>query len=249
MKNNKTMTNNKQNIKNRKLSLFETFSIWFIPHLISTVQRIYSLTIRRINIGKDSLDQMRKDGEPWIYGIWHTNVLFSPYLLRNQDVYVLVSDSKDGELITRVVHNFGNKTIRGSSSKGGLKALRSIISTLKENHPVAFTPDGPRGPAMVIKEGIIAASRASGVPIIPLYYEATNQWVLNKSWDKHIIPKPFSTIVVSYGEPIHLKEMSKVKNDAQLGAELQRKFQENIDRCQSNIKELNFSTNSQQYEL
>lgn len=128
--------------------------------------------------------------------------MYSPYLHRGKNVAVLISESKDGDYINQVVHRFGNTSIRGSSSKGGSKALKAVIQHLKKGLPAAFTPDGPRGPAFIVQPGLIAAAQVTQVPIIPFHYECSRQWILERAWDKHRIPKPFTTFVVSYGDPI-----------------------------------------------
>ena len=229
---------NKQDITTRQPTLLERLSMWLVPLLLAYIQRIYGLTIRHIEIDKEHIEQLRNEGRPWIFSIWHTNVLFSSYLLRKERLYGLVSQSKDGEMITRVLQHFGHDTIRGSSSKGGAQGLRKIIKTLKKGHLVAMTPDGPRGPALELKEGIIHAARASGAPIVPFYYAATTQWTLHKSWDQHMIPKPFSTLVASYGPPIDVKSLSQTKNDQELIQEVQRQLMENVKRCQKTIEKI-----------
>jgi len=184
--------------------LKKRFLVWFIPLFVVALQRTIGLTSKRINLGKERFDAFLKEGKPYILSIWHMNVLYSPYLNRNQNVAVLISESKDGEYITQVVHRFGNTSIRGSSSRGGTKALKAMIVHLKKNLPAAFTPDGPRGPALIVQPGLIASAQISRVPIVPFHYECTRRWIAERSWDKHIIPKPFTTFVVSYGEPVYI---------------------------------------------
>ncbi|TGK03053.1 DUF374 domain-containing protein [Leptospira langatensis] len=175
--------------------------VWLVPTLVVFLQRIIGLTSRKVELGKEHFNSLYPLKKPFILSIWHTNVLYSPYLNRNRKLAVLISESKDGDFITGVVHRFGNGSIRGSSSKGGSKALKAMIVHLRKNLPAAFTPDGPRGPALILQPGVIAAAQVSQVPILPFHYECTRQWIA-KSWDKHRIPKPFTTFVISYGEPI-----------------------------------------------
>ncbi|MCW7491289.1 lysophospholipid acyltransferase family protein [Leptospira sp. 2 VSF19] len=176
--------------------------VWLLPLVVVWFQRLIGLTSRFRFLTNERYEELFKNKKPFIYSIWHTNVLYSPYLHRGKNVAVLISESKDGDYINEVVHRFGNTSIRGSSSKGGSKALKAMIQHLKKGLPAAFTPDGPRGPAFVLQPGIIAAAQVTQVPIIPFHYECSRQWVLEKAWDKHRVPKPFTTFVVSYGEPI-----------------------------------------------
>ncbi|GBF43682.1 hypothetical protein LPTSP2_29850 [Leptospira ellinghausenii] len=186
--------------------------VWLLPLIIVWLQRFIGLTSRFRIFKNEQYEEIFKNKKPYIYSIWHTNVLYSPYLHRNKKVAVLISESKDGDFINQVVHRFGNSSIRGSSSKGGSKALKAMIQHLKKGLPAAFTPDGPRGPALILQPGIIAAAQVTQVPIVPFHYECSRQWILEKAWDKHRVPKPFTTFVVSYGEPIYVpRELNEVE--------------------------------------
>ncbi|TGM24901.1 lysophospholipid acyltransferase family protein [Leptospira levettii] len=186
--------------------------VWLLPLIIVWLQRFIGLTSRIRIFKNEQYEEIFKNKKPYIYSIWHTNVLYSPYLHRNKNVAVLISESKDGDFINQVVHRFGNSSIRGSSSKGGSKALKAMIQHLKKGLPAAFTPDGPRGPALIVQPGIIAAAQVTQVPIVPFHYECSKQWILEKAWDKHRVPKPFTTFVVSYGEPIYVpRELNEVE--------------------------------------
>jgi lysophospholipid acyltransferase (LPLAT)-like uncharacterized protein len=186
--------------------------VWLLPLIVVWFQRLIGLTSRFQILKNEQYEELFKNKKPYIYSIWHTNVLYSPYLHRNKNVAVLISESKDGDYINEVVHRFGNTSVRGSSSKGGSKALKSVIQHLKKGLPAAFTPDGPRGPAFIVQPGIIAAAQVTQVPIVPFHYECSKQWILERAWDKHRVPKPFTTFVVSYGEPILVpRELNEVE--------------------------------------
>lgn len=178
------------------------FLVWLLPLILVWFQRLIGFTSRFRFLTNEQYEELFKNKKPFIYSIWHTNVLYSPYLHRGKNVAVLISESKDGDYINQVVHRFGNTSVRGSSSKGGSKALKAVIQHLKKGLPAAFTPDGPRGPAFIVQPGIIAAAQVTQVPIVPFHYECSRQWILERAWDKHRVPKPFTTFVVSYGEPI-----------------------------------------------
>jgi lysophospholipid acyltransferase (LPLAT)-like uncharacterized protein len=200
------MTVNNQRISDRKLTLTEKITLFAVPLIIAITQKIYGITLRKRNIGSEFPEKLHKEGKPFIYAIWHTNVFLSPYFLRNQSVHVLISASRDGELIHRVVRFFNNFSIRGSTSRGGIGALKSVITVLRKGSSVAITPDGPKGPAFKVQDGILFAAARSGAPIIPFHYEADRQWVFEKAWDKHRIPKPFSKVICSYGDPVYIPE-------------------------------------------
>lgn len=180
------------------------FLVWFLPLIAVFFQRLIGFTSKFIILNNDNYQKLFNEKKPFIYSIWHTNVLYSPYLHRGKNVAVMISESKDGDFINEVVYRFNNTSIRGSSSRGGSKALKAMIQHLKRGLPAAFTPDGPRGPAFVLQPGIIASAQVTQVPIVPFHYECSRQWILEKAWDKHRIPKPFTTFVICYGEPIYI---------------------------------------------
>ena len=135
----------KEKLDEKKRSRKEIFLIWLLPMIVTGFLRFIGLLSKRHNINKDHFDELFNNKKPFILGIWHTNVLCSPYLNRNQNTAVLISASRDGNYITNVVHRLGNTSIRGSTSRRSIGALKSIIEYLKKGNSVAITPDGPRG--------------------------------------------------------------------------------------------------------
>jgi lysophospholipid acyltransferase (LPLAT)-like uncharacterized protein len=140
---------------------------------------------------------------PFIYAFWHSRLLFLVYSHRHQGVKVVVSKSKDGELIAAVLNKFGFGTIRGSSSRAAREAALHTLRALKTNSICAITPDGPRGPAREVKDGLSYLARKTGVPIVPLSYAAKRKKVLN-SWDRFLFPLPFNKTVVVVGKPFRV---------------------------------------------
>ncbi|MBQ46386.1 MAG: hypothetical protein CMP10_02650 [Zetaproteobacteria bacterium] len=175
------------------------WSYVFAPPFLEWLQRLLLWTCR---IEVKGGEHLQGHAGSWIFGIWHTNVFLSPLFLRDRKVAVLISQSHDGELIHRMVQRYGNDSIRGSTSKGGAHALRALVKHLRQGLPGAITPDGPRGPAWPVQDGIVLAASLSGVPVIPCHYEADRQWVFRRTWDQHRLPKPFSRICLSYGAPV-----------------------------------------------
>lgn len=142
----------------------------------------------------------------------------------------MVSLSRDGDIISGVVERLGNIPVRGSSSKEGRRALAAMITALSEGKCAAITPDGPLGPYMKLKSGVVAMAQKAGVPIIPCHYEADRQWQL-PSWDRQLVPKPFSTLTVRYGEPIPVpKELSYDEFEAHL-VKVERAVLANVRAC------------------
>ncbi|MBM9546301.1 lysophospholipid acyltransferase family protein [Leptospira sp. 201903074] len=205
--------------------------VWLLPLIVVWFQRLIVLTSRFRFLTNEPYEELFKNKKPFIYSIWHTNVLYSPYLHRGKNVAVLISESKDGDYINQVVHRFGNTSIRGSSSKGGSKALKAVIQHLKKGLPAAFTPDGPRGPAFILQPGIIAAAQVTQAPIVPFHYECSRQWILERAWDKHRVPKPFTTFVVSYGEPISVPRDLNEEEFEKMRLKVEVAMLENRDRA------------------
>jgi lysophospholipid acyltransferase (LPLAT)-like uncharacterized protein len=143
-----------------------------------------------------------------IIAFWHGRLPMIIYAKRpGMAIHVLISRSRDGEVISRVMSRFGIRSIRGSShdqrkrkDKGGAAALREMVGNLQRGEQVALTPDGPKGPRMRVSEGTITLARLSGKPIIPLGTATSRRWLFN-SWDRFQLPLPFSKTVFVYGPP------------------------------------------------
>lgn len=140
-------------------------------------------------------------GTPFIFATWHSRVLLLPALYRGRDLRVLASRSRDGELIARVCTRFGLTVARGSSSRGGAEAFRTLARALAAGTSVVVVPDGPRGPSEVVKPGVVTLAALSGAAVVPVALAASSEWRL-ASWDGFRIPRPFARCVVRFGEPI-----------------------------------------------
>jgi lysophospholipid acyltransferase (LPLAT)-like uncharacterized protein len=154
--------------------------------------------------GEKILDQYAGQGG-CIFAFWHSRIFFMIYYysryIRTPKVSTLISMSRDGDYAASLVERFGQNAVRGSSSRGGMKAIRTLTHCLADGHNVALTPDGPRGPAFQVQEGVIRLAQVTGARIIPASYDASRKWTL-KSWDRFIFPKPFGRIHLAVGEPL-----------------------------------------------
>jgi len=144
------------------------------------------------------VSELRARRSPFIFSLWHGQLLPLLWLHRRQGVALLISEHRDGELIARTASALGYELVRGSSTRGGERALLALVRELKRGKEVAITPDGPRGPAARYAPGALVAAQRSGAPIVPIAATADRAWHL-KSWDRFIIPKPFAIITVAYG--------------------------------------------------
>lgn len=161
---------------------------------------------------QDSPRRYWDKGETFILSFWHGHIMMMIYGWdRDKPMHMLISQHRDGLLISRTIGHFGIHTVAGSSSKGGAGALRQMVKMLKSGEYVGITPDGPRGPRMRASDGVVAIARMAGVPIIPCAF-ACRRRKLARSWDRFQIALPFSEGLVLWGDPI------AVPRDADMGA-------------------------------
>lgn len=166
--------------------------------------RTISFTYRFKVINPEKLSELKsKTKSPhYIYGIWHQNLIGAIFSEIGNPHAVIVSSSKDGELVAVTCELLGNKTARGSSHRGGVEAMKSMIRLLKSGLPGAITVDGPKGPLHEPKKGIFEIARLTNLPVLPYSIYPKKYWTIKKSWDQFRIPKPFTKIFLYYGEPI-----------------------------------------------
>jgi len=155
-------------------------------------------------LGEDKMREARKATGKVIYALWHSRMLGLLFTHRFRDVHVLISRHRDGELIAQVMKRLGCIPVRGSTTRGGTEALFQMAEKVKEGD-MAITPDGPRGPAYHFQMGAVSLAQRTGCPIVPIACSARSRKVL-RSWDGFIIPFPFTTLVVVYGDPIWVEK-------------------------------------------
>src|SRR6266566_3744338 len=160
-------------------------------------------TLRWRTDGLEHVDAIVRSGRQPIMAFWHGRILPATYYFRRRGIGVLTSENFDGEWIAGIIERFGYGTARGSTSRGGRKALLQLRRDMAAGKPAGFTIDGPRGPARVAQPGAIWLAKATGNPILPFHAEASRHWTL-RTWDRTQIPKPFSTVALAIGEPLHL---------------------------------------------
>lgn len=182
-------------------------------------------TVRFRAEGEASFLRFRREGRPVIFAIWHGHLLPLVWRHRGTGVVALVSEHADGEYVTRVIQRIGFRTVRGSSTRGGIKGLKGLIREARDGHDLTVTADGPRGPARQFRQGALLAAQMTGLPIVTVAAGASSAWHA-RSWDRFMVPKPFSTVRVAYGEPRPVaRDASRDELDrlaVELGAELDR---------------------------
>jgi lysophospholipid acyltransferase (LPLAT)-like uncharacterized protein len=161
----------------------------------------------------DEAGYMQRAGtEPWLVGVWHNRILVLPlcfewFCKRRRRLNILTSASRDGALLSAFVSRFGMESVRGSTSRRGVVALRHLQKLLAEGSDVAITPDGPRGPVYEISPGLIYLASKTGLPVMTIRVEYQKFWEL-RSWDKFRIPKPFSAVEIRFQVPIKIEDGS-----------------------------------------
>jgi lysophospholipid acyltransferase (LPLAT)-like uncharacterized protein len=177
------------------------FAARFLGRLIYCIMWMLRMTMRITIIGGEIPQAYHDRGEGMIGVFWHARLLLPIFGYRGKGVHVLISSHGDGEIIASVMSKFGQSTVRGSSSKGGKEALKEMMRLAKENRDILITPDGPRGPAEVVKGGVATLACLTGRPVVPLA-SSCSRGKRMESWDRFLLPYPFSRGVIVWGEPL-----------------------------------------------
>jgi lysophospholipid acyltransferase (LPLAT)-like uncharacterized protein len=184
--------------------------------------------------GTHHLDEILTSGRAPIIAFWHGRILAATWFFRNRGVVALTSANFDGQWIARIIEHFGNRTVPGSTSRGGMRALLELKREVEQGHPAGFALDGPRGPARVAQPGAVWLAGATGSPLLPFHAEASRCWTVS-SWDRTQVPKPFSTVAIVIGEPLPIEGTSNAAIDAG-NAELAAKLEQNEARALQMLK-------------
>jgi hypothetical protein len=165
--------------------------------------RLIGLTLRYETEGWENFEAIGNAGKLPIYSFWHDRIFAGTYFFRNRGIVVITSQSKDGEYIARFIKRLGYGAIRGSSTRGGTKALVEMIRGMKQGLPMAFSLDGPKGPRYVAKSGAVLLAKKTGNPMMPFVVECKHFFKLN-SWDRLQIPRPFTAARVIIEKPVYV---------------------------------------------
>ncbi|HSH69472.1 MAG TPA: lysophospholipid acyltransferase family protein [Deferrisomatales bacterium] len=169
------------------------------PPLGAGYLRLVGATTRYQLVGEDARRALGRIEGPLLTACWHNRLLGPVFPYRNQNAGVAISQSDDGELISRVVEAFGFVPIRGSSSRGGSQVLRTMLRHLGQGYDVVFTPDGPRGPRYLVQPGLAHLACRTGRPVLPVGVGMSRKLVFS-SWDRFQLPLPFGRIRIQFGE-------------------------------------------------
>ncbi|MGH7676034.1 MAG: lysophospholipid acyltransferase family protein [Gemmatimonadales bacterium] len=174
-----------------------------VAPLGSGVLRLLAATWRIRERGAEHAQPFLAAQRPCVCVLWHSRLLPLLYHHRHRGVVLLISRHRDGGYLTALAERWGYQAVRGSSRRGGEVGLLGVVRSLQQGARVAVTPDGPRGPAEVVKGGAVAAAQHAGVPLLPLGVRASAEWRMT-SWDRFSVPRPFAEIEVVYGAPFEV---------------------------------------------
>ncbi len=163
---------------------------------------LWSRTVRMRFVNKTVPDRLTSEGKNFIYAFWHGRQFLLFHSHRNSGVVINASESRDGEIQAGILKRFGFAVVRGSSKRKGERALLGLIDGLRKGRNIAVAVYGPRGPLHEAKQGVLYVAGKLNKPIVPVITSAKRYWILEKVWDKYLLPMPFTTGVVLYGEPI-----------------------------------------------
>ena len=177
------------------------FAAWMVPRVIMLIYYILSRTIRWKYVGQHPDN---RGGQRYIGCFWHARMLMIPYIVSDWPGYMLISEHRDGGFIADTMHRLGIRTIRGSSTRGGARAMLQMIrSVRRENCNLAITPDGPRGPLEKVQKGVVLLAAKTGLPLLPVCYATKRHWRAN-SWDRFYLPLPFTRGVFVFGDLVFI---------------------------------------------
>ena len=181
---------------------------YVIPYLLFGLVYLWCMTLRSKNMNEEEENHFKNLTGPYILTLWHGRIFYLFYYLRRHpDYFLLISPSEDGDLLARLARLMGYSVIRGSTYKKAVSAARSLIKVLRRNQRIIIIADGSRGPRCVAQPGSVQLAGITGAPIFPMTFGTKNKVVLN-SWDKFVIPLPFTRCTLNFSSPISLPPKS-----------------------------------------
>lgn len=194
----------------------------------------------RVSISREEGAQETLEQRPLIVSFWHSCMIPATYICRNLGVRVMSSYSYDGEYMGRIIRKFGFVAVKGSSSRNAVRALLGLRRALQDGWTVAFTLDGPRGPRHKVKPGPVALGRSSHVPLSMFHAAVDRAWVLN-SWDRMMIPMPFSRVLLRFGKLIPVPSGASDEDVERYTAELQTSLERVREFAEANVNQVGTS--------
>jgi lysophospholipid acyltransferase (LPLAT)-like uncharacterized protein len=186
------------------------FSLGVVPGFFLWLSVLLFATCRIRVHGQEYWDQIEARQKPAIGSFWHYSIFFSMFFMRKKSGVAMVSASRDGEFVNRIVRKMGYETVRGSRTKGGVQAIKGLIRHIREGRNGAIVADGSQGPARIVQAGCIVLASRTSAPVLPMLWSCS-RYKRFGSWDGTAVPLPFSKIDFFYGEPLHVPP--KIKSE------------------------------------
>jgi lysophospholipid acyltransferase (LPLAT)-like uncharacterized protein len=191
-------------LRARRFTLWQRVQIAAIARLGSLAVGLIGRSLRWQVYGLKNWASLERENIQVIFTFWHSEIFAATWYWRRRNILVLTSQNFDGEYIGRIIIKHGYGAARGSSSRGGARALVEMIRWLRKGGHAAVTVDGPRGPRRVVKPGVVTLARSSGAPLLCFHIVLERAWIFRKSWDKTEIPKPFSRAAIFIAPPFYI---------------------------------------------
>lgn len=220
------------------MKLSDRLLLLLVPPVASTVIRLLNLTVRSEVLGSEHLNRLWERDERAIITFWHDQLLLMVFGYHgDRAAKLLISASKDGELLTRTMKFFGHETVRGSSSRGGRAAFKEMLALSKTDADIVLTPDGPRGPRHELKDGALQLAKLSGRPVVPMAFACSRGHRFG-SWDRFLLPFPGSRGVYAFGQPLYFDKEQGLDT---FRAHLDRAMQSTQQQAQQRLKSYGLS--------
>lgn len=219
------------------MSFRQRIKYFLIRKATKLLMSVIVLTCRIKIVGEEVVKELREKEIPIIYIYWHRHIFFTIYKFKKTGARPLISLSPDGEIVSRIAEEFGMNPVRGSSSRGGARAFLKLANSIKEKHEeILITADGPKGPAKQVKDGTVVLAQKTGSVIVPFSWYSSRVKILEKTWDRFIIPLPFGTITFRYGTPVVI---DPEKRRGELGA-LKEELQNALNTLENKLEKKTF---------
>jgi lysophospholipid acyltransferase (LPLAT)-like uncharacterized protein len=190
--------------KNFKKKFLQTIA----PPILYALMHLLYFTCKK----KFHYDTTQVDENPCVFVFWHGELIMLPFAYvgfrKRKSIDSIISEHSDGEVASRFIELFGGGTIRGSSTRGGIKALKAAFKSISQGRDIGITPDGPKGPRHSVSSGVVLISQKKNIPIVAMNCRPTSCWRF-ESWDKFFIPKPFCTLHFYFSEPFYLSDLDE----------------------------------------
>ena len=204
---------------------------YVIPYLLYGVVFLWCATLRMKNLNSEAEDQINNLTGPYILTLWHGRIFYLFYYLRNRpDYFLLISPSADGDLLAKLARLMGYSVIRGSTFKKAVPAARSLIRVLRDGQRIIIIADGSRGPRCVAQSGSVQLAGITKLPLFSMTFSAKRKVTLN-TWDKFILPLPFTRCSINFGSPIYITSRSSEELVEEKRLELETQLNQLSSKC------------------